>query len=132
MSLTTGACFMLVSLAKDVKNDLIAFDRRIKSEPNPILLSKQLCDAISFHSKVKRCKIKNITSLQIRCHFVNFEYFLLNFFSSIRVRLIHNIAKIVQPIFASVVVANLINICVVLLSIQIDMVRYLYFLYQFQ
>ena len=51
--------YMLVSaVTKDIKNDMIAFSKCIKSEPNPVPLMKKLVDAIDFHSKVKRYKYK--------------------------------------------------------------------------
>lgn len=45
---------LITSLTKDIKNDLNAFSQRVRSESNPVMLTKQLFHVVRFHSRVKR------------------------------------------------------------------------------
>lgn len=100
------------ALTKDVKNDVIAFRDRLKSEPNPMILAKQFFNFIQFHSDTKRC----VRSL---CFFP-FKIFVLTlFFVS---RLLYKMANTMQPIFPIVFVCQIMIICISMVSIQIEMV----------
>lgn len=47
-----GIFILLNSLTKDIKNDFIAFNDRLRVEPNPMILYKQLIDCIQFQSTI--------------------------------------------------------------------------------
>lgn len=49
-----GNYFLVKSFAIDLKNDVIAFNDRVKTEPNLKLSYKQFTDLIDFHSTLKR------------------------------------------------------------------------------
>lgn len=46
---------MVTTLTKEIKSDLFAFGKLIKSKPNPVDLFQKLFDILHFHSTVKRC-----------------------------------------------------------------------------
>lgn len=55
LSYGIGTYILIMSLTKDIKNDLIAFNIMAKSKSKPTELFKQLFDTIQFHGAVKRC-----------------------------------------------------------------------------
>lgn len=58
LSFGIGVFVIVTSLTMDIKNDLIAFNDRTKTEPNPILLSKSLIQFVQIHSTALRCDKK--------------------------------------------------------------------------
>lgn len=59
-----GIYMLVISVTKDLKNIVITFRDCVKTEPNPLLLSKHLFDFIQFHSNVKGC----VFNFLFRCH----------------------------------------------------------------
>lgn len=106
-----GFYIFTTALTEDIKNDFIEFDVWLKSEPDPMLLSKRLSELIQFHSIMKRWVCVRVENWRRHLTFSFFSF-----------RCVCNLADIVQPIFMIVFGANFVTICVAMLSIQIGMV----------
>lgn len=112
-----GICFymLMTALTDDVENDSIAISARVKMEPNSVFLCQQLFDFIEFHSTVKRYKRSKIN---INQSINTFPFKTIQF----HFRFFCDLVKISQFIFMVTFVANIITLCVAMLSIQIEMV----------
>ena len=85
LSLGIGLYLLITSLTKDIKNDVIGFSDQIKTEPNPMILARQLFDCIQFHSTVKRYTKTKIQALFfLHSHLINnFFFFVQTYFGFI-------------------------------------------------
>lgn len=54
LSIGIGFYMFETALTKEIKADFTALGVCLKSEPNPLLLLKQLSDSIQFHAIMKR------------------------------------------------------------------------------
>lgn len=53
-----GVYMFIIALTKDIKTNLTAFSAMVQTEPNPVLLYKELFDLVQFHSRVKRFRLQ--------------------------------------------------------------------------
>ena len=54
MSLTTGGCLMLLSLAKDINNDLLKINEFVSTKKNRPFLIEKIIKITQFHSDAKQ------------------------------------------------------------------------------
>lgn len=117
---------LITSFTKDIKYDLNAFNRRARTKLN---LSKQLSGLVRFHSTVKRFEkldANHLTLTPIPTTVASFVVS-LNLFSDFLFRLFQRyvcrVARIVQPILMVYYFANILAMCIPMLSIQWAMVK---------
>lgn len=113
------ASYMFVStMIGDIKNNYQVMNECVKSKENHSDLSYQFHGTLQFHSTTKELSEMVLPSVIGFC--------LMIFFSPFFCRLARDLSKLVQPIFMAIISSAVITICVALLIIQKEMVKFIW------
>lgn len=114
LTLAIAAFFFEVVIITDLKNYLNSIDQRFKSQDSHLKISRNLHKFIEIHSMMK----------QLRMQLHELRFYIFKVINSSPHRIMRELSEISQPFFSVALMASLVLICVSLLLIQMDIVKY--------